>query len=76
MLSGGSTTITFSEPGADNTGWVDVIALLSAGSPDYAFLQGDPEDDGSWSTNPTGRVTFGIYSGNDSWIDLRRVPVN
>lgn len=76
VLTGGTTTITFSAPGADNTGWVDLTALLEAGTPGYAFLQGDPEDDGSWSTNPTGRVTFGIYDGNERWIDVRRVPVN
>jgi MSHA biogenesis protein MshQ len=75
-LSAGVATVTFSAPGAGNTGWVDLTVLLGAGSPGHAYLQGDPEGDGSWTTNPSGRATFGIYGGNDRWIDIRRVPVN
>lgn len=75
VLSGGTATITFSAPGAENTGWVDVSALLTAGALDLGFLQGDPEYDGDWTTDPVGRVTFGIHAGSDRWLDIRRVPV-
>ncbi len=76
LLSGGATTVTFAAPGAGNTGWVDLTAQLGEGSPDYFFLRGDPDDDGVWDTDPTGRVTFGIYGGNERRIDVRRVPVD
>lgn len=72
-LTDGTAAATFEAPGAGNTGWVDVTALLGAGAPAHPYLRGDPEDDGSWTTDPVGRVTFGIYGGNDRRIDVRRV---
>lgn len=73
-LSDGTAVATFDAPGAGNTGWVDITGLLGAGVPALRYLRADPEDDGSWTTDPAGRVTFGIYTGSDRRIDLRRVP--
>jgi len=69
-LNSGQTTLTFLAPESGNTGWVNTTALL--GSQDHPYLRTDPDDDGDY-TDPTGRVTFGIYRGNSNWIHLRRV---
>lgn len=77
-LAAGEAVLTFAETGAGNTGWVDTTLTLDA---DLPWLRHDWDDadgggDGPYDDLPTGRVTFGIYGGNDAWIHLRRVPVN
>jgi len=75
-LTSGELQLTFAAPGEGNTGWVDTTALLEG--QDHPYLRTDAEtdtedEDGVWDTDPSGRVTFGIFQGNDNWIHIRRV---
>ncbi|MEX2575960.1 MAG: LamG domain-containing protein [Halofilum sp. (in: g-proteobacteria)] len=70
-LASGRGVGEFAAPGENNIGGVDVRALTGS---DYAFLLGEWEgNDASWGDMPTARVEFGIYRGDDRWIDIRRV---
>jgi len=70
-LSSGTAVAEFQQMTEGNTGWVDTTAIL--GSQDHPYLRTDPDDDDVWDTDPTGRVTFGVFRGNSNWIHLRRV---
>lgn len=70
----GTVSIVMLPPGAGNTGWAELEALLSAAGKPY--LQYDWDDDGVLDDNPVGRATFGVYGGNRHWIHLRRLPGN
>jgi len=74
VLAGGQGVLTFATPGAGNTGFVDTTLTLVSNLP---WLQGDWDDadgldDGPFDDNPSGRVTFGIFSGAPNWIHFRR----
>lgn len=73
-LASGAAVMTFAAPGEANTGWVDTTLTLGA---DLPWLRHDWDDadgagDGPYDDLPTGRVTFGIHSGNTNWIHFRR----
>ncbi len=70
-FAAGDAGLSLSAPGAGNTGSVDLGIDLSAGGLDLPFLQYDWNGDGSYSEDPSGRATFGIYRGSDARIDLR-----
>ena len=85
VLSGGSSTVTvvsttatagildvsLTAPGADNTGYIDVVPNLTiSGEP---WLQFDWDGDGNHDNNPTGRASFGIYSGDSRQIYYRQI---
>ncbi|MFW5969256.1 MAG: DUF6701 domain-containing protein, partial [Halofilum sp. (in: g-proteobacteria)] len=73
-LDAGTAVLTFEAPGSDNTGWVDTTALLVGA--EHPYLAIDDNEDGIWDADPTGRVTFGIYTGPSGRILLREVPAN
>jgi MSHA biogenesis protein MshQ len=73
-LGAGTATLTFEAPGADNTGWVDTTVLLVGA--EHPYLAIDDNGDGIWDADPTGRVTFGIYTGPSGRILLREIPAN
>ena len=75
-LSSGTLDFTFSEPRAENTGWVETTILLddTGGAPnEHPYLRTYDDDTGDWTANPTGRVTFGIFAGEREHIYLREV---
>jgi len=62
----GIFNLTFSIPGAGNTGYIDVTPDLGATGADVSWLKYDwTLGAGVFNENPTGRATFGIYQGND-----------
>jgi hypothetical protein len=79
-ITAGNGSLVFSAPDdADataDTGYVDIeIHLGGAGSND-PWLQYDWDDldgmaDGPYDGNPTGRATFGIYTGPRDFIYIR-----
>lgn len=76
-LTAGGTTIAFSAPGENNTGFIDVRLPLDDAAVGLDYLRGDWDDDdgagdGPFDDYPAARATFGIYSGNPNWIHLRR----
>jgi len=56
--------LTVGAPGVGKTGSLDLILDLGAGGSDQPWLQFD-------DANPSGRVTFGIFSGPENLIYIR-----
>lgn len=69
VFTDGVSSLTFSAPGQDNTGYIDVLTDLSVSGLDY--LQDDLDDDGVYAEDPSGRVTFGVYEGHRTNIYMR-----
>ena len=69
LLTAGDAGLALSSPGAGNTGHFD----LSPAGEDTPWLFGDWDGDGSYDDNPTGRATFGVFSGSDQLIYRREV---
>ena len=80
-FTAGTAQLVFSAPddgdAIPDTGYVDIEIDLSldsvpdpGGSDDW-WLQYDWDGDGDFSENPTGRATFGIYSGPQEFIYIR-----
>jgi len=68
---GGEAGLAFSAPGDGNTGYVDVLADLTAATgADLPWLRFDWDGDGS-DEDPAGRASFGIYAGSDVVIHVR-----
>ena len=65
----GKNTLTFSAPGEDNIGHIDITADLSS----MPWLQFDWNGNGSHGDNPTGRASFGIFKGSEKLIFRREV---
>jgi MSHA biogenesis protein MshQ len=63
-FTGGQATLTFSPPGANNTGYIDIQSTLD-------YLLDDTDDDGNFDDNPTGRATFGVFEGPGTYIYIR-----
>ncbi|MCQ8117763.1 LamG domain-containing protein [Methylomonas rosea] len=68
-LLAGIAGLSFSAPGAGNTGYIDVSADLSS----LPWLLFDWDHDGGHDDAPTAKATFGIYKGNSRQIYLREV---
>lgn len=66
---GGVGGLSFSAPGAGNTGDIDVTADLSS----LPWLLFDWDHDGANDDSPSAKATFGIYKGNSQQIYLREV---
>ncbi len=66
-LVSGDAQLKFSAPGSGNDGYFD----LNIVAPDWLKFDWNAATAGDES--PSGRVTFGIYKGNDSQIYLREV---
>ncbi len=65
----GENTLTFSAPGEDNIGYIDITADLSS----MQWLQFDWDGNGSHGDNPTGRASFGIFKGSEKLIFRREI---
>lgn len=61
----GLGNLIWTKPGANNTGYVDIVIT----SPDWLKFNWN----GTGDTNPTARATFGIYKGNPKIIYMREV---
>ena len=61
----GESALTFTAPGAGNTGFVDVITSIST---DLPWLLDDRDSDGDYDDEAEARVTFGIYEGSPQQI--------
>ncbi len=70
-FAGGDANLTFSAPGAGETGFTDVTVDLAPGAADLPWLQFDWDGDGSHDDNPTARATFGVFQGSDVVIHVR-----
>jgi hypothetical protein len=68
-LSLGKAGLSFSAPGAGNTGYVDLRTQLAASFPWLLF---DWDGDGT-QDEASGRVNFGLYSGSPRHIYLREL---
>jgi len=62
----GDAGLSFSAPGTGNTGYVNIEADLSGAG--LSYLLWDWDGDGGADDNPTGRATFGIYTGDDQKV--------
>jgi hypothetical protein len=69
-LAAGSSSISFSAPGAGNTGYININSNISSLLPWllYPWNQG-----GSANTSPAAVATFGVYQGNPNIIYFREV---
>ncbi|MFW5451213.1 MAG: DUF6701 domain-containing protein [Methylophagaceae bacterium] len=66
----GEATLTFSAPGEDNLGYVDIQSQLTGL---FDWLLSDSDNDGVYDNEATGRASFGIFSGSDNIIFKREV---
>lgn len=66
----GESALTFTAPGAGNTGFVDVITSIST---DLPWLLDDRDGDGDYDDEAEARVTFGIFEGSPRHIYFREV---
>ncbi len=60
VLIDGTHTFTFSAPGVDNIGFVDIEIDLTAAIMDWLLF--DWDGDGSFDDHPVGRASFGIIA--------------
>lgn len=72
-LASGDAGLSLSAPGAGNAGTIDLEQDLSNAGDDLGWLQFDWEQDGGHDENPTGRATFGVFSGDGSVIFHREI---
>jgi hypothetical protein len=72
-LAAGDAGLSLSAPGDGNTGTIDLLQDLSATGDDLIWLRFDWDQDGSHDDDPTGRATFGVFSGDGSVIFQREV---
>lgn len=66
-LANGDAGLSFSAPGAENSGSVEVRTAIGT---DYPWLLYDWDADGT-DDEATGRITFGIFKGNNRLIYMR-----
>lgn len=69
-FANGATTITFSAPGEDNQGYVDLQTNINA---THSWLLGDYDNDGNFDDEAEGKASFGIFKGSDRIIFRREV---
>jgi hypothetical protein len=67
----GDAGLSFSAPGRNCTGYVDITTDLGIGGLDMEWLRFDWDGDGDLDDDPRGRATFGIYPGRNSLIYQR-----
>ncbi|WP_139064097.1 DUF6701 domain-containing protein [Thiorhodospira sibirica] len=67
--AGGKQTLELSPPGENNSGFVDITALLN----DKPWLQYDWGSGNVVTDNPTGRASWGLYRGHPNVIYLREI---
>jgi hypothetical protein len=71
-LVGGDGGLSFSSPGELCTGYADItLDLSTATGLNMEWLFYDWDEDLSFDDNPTGRATFGVFSGQSEFIYIR-----
>lgn len=70
-INAGIINLTFSPPGSGKTGYADVTALIATPLP-WLLYEWDGLDN-DYNENPSARVNFGIYRGNDRIINWREI---
>ncbi len=70
-FAGGDANLTFSAPGAGETGFADATVDLTAGAANLPWLQFDWDGDGNHDDNPSARASFGVFQGSDVLIHVR-----
>jgi len=68
-LLNGVAGLSFSAPGAGNTGYIDISGNFAS----MPWLLFDWDNNGVQDNSPTAKATFGIYKGNSKQIYLREV---
>jgi hypothetical protein len=68
-LMAGNAGLSFSSPGAGNTGYINIIGNFVS----LPWLLFDWDNDGLQDNSPTARVTFGVYRGHPKIIYFREV---
>lgn len=68
-LLNGVAGLSFSAPGAGNTGYIDITGNFAS----MPWLLFDWDKNGVQDNSPTAKATFGIYKGNSKQIYLREV---
>jgi len=68
-FSSGQGNLSFSAPGEDNQGYIDIKGSLAG----FEWLQFDWNSDGNFNENPSGRASFGLFTGSDKLIFRREV---
>lgn len=69
-LNAGVSTLTFSAPGAGNTGYINVNTLISSGLP---WLTYNWNQNGTGNQSPNAVITFGNYQGSSKMIFLKEL---
>lgn len=72
-LAAGEAGLVLSAPGDGNTGTVDLGQDLSPSGDALPWLRFDWDQDGNHDDDPTGRATFGVFSGEGAVIFQREV---
>jgi MSHA biogenesis protein MshQ len=71
-VAAGVGGLSFSPPEAGNTGYADITVDLSVASGlDMEWLYYDWDGDNNHDNNPLGRVSFGVFEGEDEFIYIR-----
>lgn len=68
-FSAGIGNLIFTAPGEDNQGYIDIKGSLTG----FEWLQFDWNSDGSFTNNPSGRASFGLFKGSEKLIFRREV---
>ncbi len=68
-LLAGLAGLSFSAPGANNTGYINISANFAS----LPWLLFDWDHNGVHNNSPSARATFGVYKGNSQQIYLREV---
>lgn len=61
LLNAGTAQLTFSAPGEENQGYIDVVSHLVNNQP---WLLRDHDNDGVYSEEATARASFGLFRGS------------
>ena len=69
-FSSGKALLTFSAPGEDNRGFIDVRSSIAT---NYNWLLGDYDSDGNYDDEATGRASFGLFKGSENIIFMREL---
>ena len=68
-LNAGNAGLSFSAPGAGNTGYINISGSFVS----LSWLLYDWNNDGFQDNSPAARVTFGVYRGNPKVIYFREI---
>ncbi|MDQ7072414.1 MAG: hypothetical protein Q9N32_01085 [Gammaproteobacteria bacterium] len=70
QITSGQGILTFSAPGEDNYGFINIKGNLSG---TYDWLLADTNNDGIYDDPVTARASFGVFKGSDTIIFKREL---